>query len=253
MNHKKLIKAFENPDFVNSREARPIRILSEYIEPEKRFAEMDILHTVAIFGSARIKPDSDDCYETQKYYKAAEDFSYRLALLSNEIELETGEGFNICTGGGPGIMEAANRGASRAGAKTLGLNIELPFEQEPNKYITPELNFDFHYFFMRKLWFIYYAKAIAVFPGGFGTLDELFETLTLIQTEKLRKGPIPILLYDKEFWLDLINFDKMVSHGLISQEDMRLIHFFSDSDSGIEYLKPKLKSIMNNLEDYHQI
>ena len=181
-------KAFNNKDFMQSKEARPLRILSEYIEPKKRFKENNIQNTVVFFGSARIKPNSNNI--SSKYYKEAEEFSYQLALLSNEIEKESGKKFYICTGGGHGIMGAANEGANRANSKSIGLNIELPFEQDSNEFISDELNFEFHYFFMRKLWFLYYAKALVVFPGGFGTLDELFETLTLIQTKKLEKQEI---------------------------------------------------------------
>ncbi len=245
---KKTVKAFKNIEFLESRDARVLRILSEYIEPEKRFRENSILHTVPFFGSARIRPIGDAGSLDSKYYHAAEDFAYRLSLLSNDIDRETGNKFYICSGGGPGIMEAANKGASRAGNPTIGLNIELPFEQHCNDYITPELNFDFHYFFMRKLWFLYYAKAIVIFPGGFGTLDELFETITLVQTKKLEKQNLPILLYDKEFWYDLINFPKMVDYGLISPEDMSLLHFFSNSDEGVDFLEPRLKIIMKSIE-----
>jgi uncharacterized protein (TIGR00730 family) len=245
----KPVAAYLNEDFLKSKEARTLRILSEYLEPEKRFEEMHITNTVVFFGSARIRPtDNQDSikHDTAEYYYAAEEFAYRLAVWSKEMERE-GHGFHIITGGGNGIMEAANKGADRAGANTIGLNISIPFEQKPNKYITPELNFEFHYFFMRKLWFLYHAKAIVVFPGGFGTLDELFETLTLIQTRKMEKGNIPILLYDKDFWDDLINFRKLVDHGLISQNDIKLFYFFKDLDQGMEYLKPRLKDLIQKV------
>jgi uncharacterized protein (TIGR00730 family) len=241
-------KAFDNPEFMHSREARPLRILSEYIEPEKRFEEYNIRHTVVFFGSARIKDDPKD--QMYKYFKAAEEMAFKCAKLNEEIEKKTGENYYICTGGGPGIMEAANKGASKAGAATIGLNIDLPFEQSSNKYITPEYNFDFHYFFMRKMWFLYQAKAILIFPGGFGTLDELFETLTLIQTRKLEKLNIPILLYDKEFWEDLVNFQKFVDLGLISPEDLNLFQYFNDIDEGIEMIKPRLINIIENVHNY---
>ncbi len=156
--------------------------------------------------------------------------------------------FNICTGGGPGIMEAANRGASRAGEKTIGYNISLPFEQYPNQYITPELNFEFHYFFMRKLWFLYHAKALVVFPGGFGTLDEFFEVLTLKQTKKLEKSDIPILLCDEEFWGDVLNFGKLASCGLISQEDISLFKYFSTAEEGFSYLKSNLVPMIKEVQ-----
>ena len=240
-------KAFEDSRFMLSREARPLRILSEYIEPKKRFEEHNIIHTVIFFGSARLREDGNRRWTNSRYYSAAKEFAHRLSLLSDDLEKEIGEKFYICTGGGPGIMEAANRGAAEGGNPTIGLNIELPFEQHPNPYITEALNFDFHYFFMRKLWFLYYAKAIIAFPGGYGTLDELFETLTLVQTKKLEKQNLPIMLYDKDFWFDLINFPMLVDHGLINQEDVDMIHFFSNPDEGVEYLRPRLKEIMQNI------
>ncbi len=243
---KKPILAFKNQKFLDSREARTLRILSEYIEPEMRFEEEEVLHTVVFFGSARLEPDS-------KYYIAAEELAFKLTSLSRELEQDTGSGFYVTTGGGPGIMEAANRGARRGNAKTIGLNIELPHEQGCNDYISPELNFEFNYFFMRKLWFLYHAKAIIVFPGGFGTFDELFETLTLAQTGKLEKFNMPIMLYDEKYWRDLINFDKLIEYGLISPEDMDLIHFFNSTDEAIEILKPKMKELMEHLENYHEI
>ncbi|MCU0847921.1 MAG: LOG family protein [Spirochaetes bacterium] len=253
MTHNIVRNAYEDPDFMKSREARTLRIISEYLAPEKKFKENNILHTVVFFGSARIKPGSDDKFKLSKYYDAAEDFACRLSLLSTEIEKETGNCFYICTGGGPGIMEAANKGSSRTGSKSIGLNIQLPYEQYPNDYISPELNFEFHYFFMRKLWFIYHAKAIIVFPGGYGTLDELFETLTLVQTRKLEKLNIPILLYDKSFWDEIINFPRLVEYGMISEEDLNLFSYFSNSDEGISILKPKLKLIMENIHNYLEL
>ncbi len=237
-----MLKAYKNADFIGSKEARTIRILSEYIEPEKRFGEMNVLHSVVFFGSSKIR-EKDNGHNTSQYYQAAEELAYMLAAWSKELEKKD-MGFYICTGGGPGIMEAANRGADRANAKSIGLNITIPHEQCTNDYITPELNFEFHYFFMRKLWFLYHAKAIIVFPGGYGTLDELFETLTLMQTRKITKLKIPILLYDKEFWEDLINFKKLAEQNLISQDDLDLIHFFSDPKEGFDYLKPRLEKLI---------
>jgi uncharacterized protein (TIGR00730 family) len=245
MGQEKAMKAYLNFDFLKSREARTIRITSEYLEPEKRFEEMNIVHTVVFFGSARTSSNKKNKQES-KYYWAAEEFAYKLAEWSKELE-KKGDSFYIATGGGPGIMEAANRGAKRAGSNTIGLNISLPYEQNPNKYITPELKFEFHYFFMRKLWFLYHAKALVVFPGGFGTLDELFETLTLLQTRKIEKGNFPILLYDKEFWEDLINFQKLVDYKLISPEDLDLFHYFNDLDEGLNFLKPKLQQFMGKV------
>jgi uncharacterized protein (TIGR00730 family) len=250
MKEKKTLTAYEDMDFMRSREARIIRIMSEYIEPETRFRERDIRHTVVFFGSARIEAEDRTGCDMSRYYHAAADFAFSLANLSREIENETGSPFYICTGGGGGIMEAANMGAARAGMPTIGLNITLPFEQTPNKYITPELLFNFHYFFMRKLWFLYQAKAIVIFPGGFGTLDELFETLTMVQTRKMEKMNIPILLYDREFWEDLINFDSLVKNGLISPEDIELFYFFSSVEEGVEILRPKLIEIIKNIHQY---
>ena len=252
MKDPKIFKAYDNPYFMHSREARVLRILAEYIEPEKRFNDLSVFHTVVFFGSARIKKNAKENSKASRYYKAAYDFAYKLAQYSNELEKEHGNGFYICTGGGPGIMEAANRGASDADKMTIGLNISLPFEQEPNTYISSELNFEFHYFFMRKLWFLYHAKAIVIFPGGFGTLDELFETLTLIQTKKLEKFDIPVMLYDKKFWDELINFKKLVKLNLIAPEDMDLIHFFNSPDEGMEFIKPRLKEIIKNVHQFYE-
>ena len=245
-NQKEKFFSFFKKDFLLSREGRMIRIASEYLEPEKRFAKNDVLHTIVFFGSARILPEDP-------YYKATEEFAFELTKLGDEIEKEIGTNFFICSGGGHGIMEAANKGAQRGGKKSIGLNIELPHEQIHNQYISPELNFEFNYFFMRKFWFLYHAKAIIVFPGGFGTLDELFEILTLMQTKKIDKFDLPLMLYDKEFWYSLINFDKLVDMKLISPEDMNMIHFFKDINEGIEYLRPKVKEYMQYLELYHEI
>lgn len=238
-------KSYKNPEFMNSKAARPIRILSEYIDPATKFAREGVDHTVVFFGSARIKPENDP---NSEFYEAARRFSYELALYGKEMREANGKSFYICTGGGPGIMEAANRGASEAGEKTIGLNISLPFEQYPNPYITQELNFEFHYFFTRKLWLLYHAKALVVFPGGFGTLDEMFETLTLIQTKKIAKQNIPVMLYCSEYWKSLINFQKLADTGMVSQEDLSLFSFFDTVEEGLEYIKPRLKDIIAVVE-----
>jgi uncharacterized protein (TIGR00730 family) len=243
MTHRRPPKAYKDPEFINSHEARTIRILSEYIYPDTRLREMNISHTVVVFGSARVGENDGD---GGRYYRAAESFACKLAALGKEMEKE-GMGFVICTGGGPGIMEAANRGAHRAGARSMGMNISLPYEQTPNRYITPALNFEFHYFFMRKLWFLYHAKALVVFPGGFGTMDELFETLTLVQTQKLEKKHIPILLYDRGFWESVINFKKLAELDFISREDLKLFHYFDDPDEGIQYLKPRIEHLITQI------
>jgi uncharacterized protein (TIGR00730 family) len=239
-------KAYKNVDFLNSSQARTLRILAEYLEPKKRFDTEKIKHTIVFFGSSRAKPDPPNDpsdFDSSKYYWAAEKFAFKLAAWSKELEKD-GNGFAICSGGGPGIMEAANRGATRAHAPSIGLNISIPFEQTPNNFISNHLNFEFHYFFMRKLWFLYHAKAMVVFPGGFGTMDELFETLTLVQTGKLHKTNFPILLYDKTYWEEVVNFRKLADYHLISPHDLNLFHYFSTPDEGLEYLKPRLlKSI----------
>ncbi|MBN1534645.1 MAG: LOG family protein [Spirochaetes bacterium] len=243
-------KAYDNTDFMHSREARTLRILSEYMEPEKRFAEHRIQHTIVFFGSARIQAGDRGRLDLGRYYRTAEELAYNLALLGREMESQRGSGLHICTGGGGGIMEAANRGASRAGAETIGLNISLPFEQTANKYITPQLSFEFHYFFMRKLWFLYHAKAIIIFPGGFGTMDELFETLTLMQTRKLDKIRMPLLLHDRAFWEDTINFEKLIDYGLISPEDLHLFQYFETAEEGMSLLKQQVHDMIRSVDHY---
>lgn len=238
-------KAFENDEFMLSKEARTLRILSEYLEPEKRFEYKNIEHTVVFFGSARTGEGDGKSDPSASNYWKAEEMSFKLGKLSHEFS-KKGNHFSICTGGGPGIMEAANRGAERAGTESVGLNIELPFEQEPNPYISKDLSFEFHYFFMRKLWFLCHAKAIIVFPGGFGTLDELFETLTLIQTDKLEKPHFSILLYDEKHWREIVNFEKLAEKKLISKKDLHLFKYISDIDEGIKYLKPRLLEAIKN-------
>ncbi|MCL1834136.1 MAG: TIGR00730 family Rossman fold protein [Leptospirales bacterium] len=236
----KISKSYNDQEFMNSKDARTLRILSEYLQPEAKFKFNHINHTVVFFGSARISPDNNR-FGTAEYYNIAKKFSYELSNYGKELKQEIGDTFYICTGGGPGIMEAANRGAHEAGVKNIGLNISLPFEQHPNPYISEELNFEFHYFFTRKLWLLYHAKALVVFPGGFGTFDELFEALTLIQTKKLPQ-PIPVLLHDSAYWNDLINFQKLADMGMISPEDLELFHFFNTVEEGLEIIKPKLKN-----------
>ncbi len=253
-------KAYKNIDFLRSREARTLRILAEYLEPEKRLKDNHVKHTVVFFGSSRVRPDADpnDPFHTHQYYWAAEELAFQLSNYAKDLKIElaaelgpdsqNGQAFAVCSGGGPGIMEAANRGASRAGAKNIGLNISIPTEQHHNPYISEELSFEFHYFFMRKLWFLYLAQAVIIFPGGFGTMDELFETLTLIQTGK-EDLDIPILLYDPEFWHGLLNFDKLVDVGVIGKNDLDLLHFFSSPEEGMEFLKPRLKDAILNFVD----
>jgi len=226
--------AYKNEEFLDSGDGRSLRILSEYLEPLTHFRVEKIRDTIVFFGSARTTEGSS----MARYYEEARDLAHRLAEWSDNLENPVCR-FVVCSGGGPGIMEAANRGASEAGAKTIGLNIGLPFEQRPNPYITPDLSMEFHYFFMRKFWFAYLAKALVVFPGGFGTLDELFEILTLVQTRKLEKK-IVILLYGTSYWNEVINFDAMVKHGTIAEDDVSLFDRADDPATAFEILKDKL-------------
>jgi uncharacterized protein (TIGR00730 family) len=226
--------AYLNDQFLNSPDARGLRILSEFLEPLAHFRREKIRDTVVFFGSARIREDGP----MSQYYEAARTLSRMLTEWSEQFTSNTHR-FVVCSGGGPGIMEAANRGAFEAGGKTVGLNIGLPFEQFPNPYITPELSFEFHYFFMRKFWFSYLAKALVVFPGGFGTLDEMMEVLTLVQTQKLAKR-MSIVVYGKAYWQEIINFDALVKHGVISPEDLNLFQFADDPQTAFELLKPGL-------------
>jgi uncharacterized protein (TIGR00730 family) len=231
--HNRLV-AYKNDAFLDSPAARSLRILSEYLEPLDHFRREQIRDTIVFFGSARITEDGP----MGNYYRDARELARRLTEWSDNVTNSTSR-FVICTGGGPGIMEAANRGASDAKGKTVGLNIGLPFEQLPNPYITPELSFEFHYFFMRKFWFAYLAKAMIVFPGGYGSLDELMEILTLVQTKKLNKKII-IVLYGSQFWKEVINFDALVRHGTISPDDLNLFEFADDVDTAQRILQEGL-------------
>ena len=220
--------AYLNESFLESPDARPLRILSEYLEPLSHFRDQKIQDTIVFFGSARITESGP----MSRYYAAAREVARLVTHWSENLE-NTTHRFVVCSGGGPGIMEAANRGARDAGGKSIGLNIGLPFEQVPNPYITPELEFEFHYFFMRKFWFAYPAKALVVFPGGFGTMDEMFEILTLAQTQKI-ESRIVIVLYGSEYWKEVVNFEALVRHGTISQSDLNLFQY---ADSPVEALQ----------------
>jgi len=222
--------AYKNEKFLNSPDARILRILSEYLEPLSHFRHERIRDTIVFFGSARLTEDGP----LGRYYRDARTLARMMTEWSNQFANHTYR-FVVCSGGGPGIMEAANHGASDAGGKTIGLNIGLPFEQLPNPYISPELSFEFHYFFMRKFWFAYLSKALVVFPGGFGTMDEMMEVLTLAQTRKLAKK-ILIVLYGSEFWKEIINFDALVKHGMIAPEDLNLFQYADDPDSAFKIL-----------------
>src|ERR1700691_2809973 len=226
--------AYMNDQFLNSPDARALRILSEFLEPLAHFRREKIRDTVVFFGSARIREEGP----MSRYYQDARTLARMLTEWSGQFDVNQHR-FVICSGGGPGIMEAANRGASEGGGKTVGLNIGLPFEQFPNPYITPELSFEFHYFFMRKFWFSYLAKALVVFPGGFGTLDEMMEVLTLSQTQKLAKK-IAIVLYGASYWKEVINFDALVRHGTIGAADLDLFRYADDPDTAFGMLKEHL-------------
>ncbi len=227
-------KAYKNEAFLDSSDARSLRILSEYLEPLAHFRKHKICDTVVFFGSARIEEQGP----LGRYYREARVLARMVTEWSNSLE-NSARRFVVCTGGGPGIMEAANRGAQDADGTTVGLNIGLPFEQWPNQWVTPELSFEFHYFFMRKFWFAYLAKALVVFPGGFGTLDELTELLTLAQTEKLAKK-IVIVLYGTSFWKEILNFPALAKHGMISEDDLNLFQFADDPESAMRILQEGL-------------
>jgi hypothetical protein len=277
--------AYENESFLNSPEGRIVRILSEYTEPLARFRRERIQDTVVFFGSARFRaldeasrelellantgsqkraPEeeqparapideetselrrrrAESAVEMARYYEDARRLAFLLTEWSKDLNFRRSR-FVVTSGGGPGIMEAANRGAWEAGGKTIGLNIKLPFEQMPNRYVTPELNFEFHYFFMRKYWFAYLAKALVVFPGGFGTLDEMFEILTLSQTEKLAKQ-ITVVLYGSSYWQNVINLDVLVDKGAISPRDRELFQIADTPEQAFQLLQAGLTK--NHLE-----
>jgi uncharacterized protein (TIGR00730 family) len=264
MAHKQPL-AYHDETFLDSTDARPIRILAEYLDPLRRFREENIQDTVVFFGSARVhsrqraerallrltngsarKRDghaaalkrSRKAVEWSRYYEDARHLAHRLTEWSLSLE-EAHRRFVVCSGGGPGIMEAANRGAVEAGGKTIGLNIRLPFEQGPNRYITKGLHFEFHYFFMRKFWFAYMAKALVIFPGGFGTLDEMFEFLTLAQTQKLSKKLL-VVLYGSEYWDAVLDVEPLVEWGAIARRDLALLRRVDTTDAAFEALRDHL-------------
>lgn len=237
-------KAYENARFLNSRAGRPLRIMAEFHEPLDRFDRHGILDTIVFFGSARIPSqkavedgtagDHEGLKRLACYYEAARELSRRLTEWSLSLPGDPGR-YVVCTGGGPGIMEAANRGAFEAGGRSIGLTISIPVEEFENRYVTPELAFEFHYFFMRKYWFTYLAKAVVVMPGGFGTLDELFELLTLMQTLKMKKR-MPVVLFGKAFWSDVINLDALVNYGTIGREDLAYFYPTDSVDEAFDYI-----------------
>ncbi len=234
--------AYENKEFLASPEARTLRILSEILEPKTRLERLKVHSTVLFLGSSRYDP-ADRKSPLSKYYWDAEELAFRLASWAIRLRPK-GKNFVVCTGGGPGIMEAANRGAARAGGKSIGMNIELPHEQAPNPYISPELSFLFHYFFTRKFWLINKAKAVVAFPGGYGTLDELFETLTLVQTGKISRKKMTIVLYGEEYWHRVIHFDFLLKSGTIVPADIRLFHYCSTPKQAFALLKSELTKML---------
>lgn len=258
------VKAYNNRDFLNGSDARSIRVQCELLEPEYRLKMLGIRNTIVFFGSARLKaPEvaqsnlqeleekiqkSDSRSEemedrlsaakrdvrTSAYYRAASDLARMITKWSMTIR-DPLERFLVCSGGGPGIMEAANRGAFEAGGRSIGLGISLPFEQGNNSYITRDLNFEFHYFFVRKYWFLYLAKSLLVFPGGFGTMDELFEVMTLIQTKKTEKR-VPIVLFGSEFWEKVVSFDTLVDWGVVSKKDLKLFRIMDSVEETYDFI-----------------
>src|SRR5512140_1394470 len=260
----KAVKAYNDFEFLNSPDARVIRMLAEFLGPQRRFRQEHVRDTIVFFGSARIKPKTEATarvrevrkllrgvtrytraqlhllraaeiqLEMSRYYEDTVELARLLTAWSKK--LPESNRFVVCSGGGPGIMEAANKGACMAKGKSIGLNISLPFEQNANPYLTKRLNFEFHYFFMRKLWFVYLAKALIVFPGGFGTLDELMEVLTLLQTNKIKKK-MAVVIYGSEYWKKVIDFDEMVNHGLVTRSDLDLFKFIDTPEEVFEYLK----------------
>jgi len=262
--------AYQNRRFLESGDARTLRILSEYLEPQARLRRAGIHHTVVFFGSARIRPREAALQKLQDLESRAKDGgtgAFAAELKKARMDLQMSQYYEdarelsrlvtewalslqhdshflvVCSGGGPGIMEAANRGASEAGGKSIGLNIKLPAEQQPNPYISPDLSFMFRYFFMRKLWFTQPARALIAFPGGFGTVDELFEMLTLLQTHKMGHR-VTIVLYGSTFWKHAINLDYFLEAGTISKEDLKLIRFADTPQEAFDMLRDFLTRIL---------
>jgi uncharacterized protein (TIGR00730 family) len=258
---KTLQKAYENEEFLNSSDARILRILAEFLEPQGKFKKHNVADTIVFFGSARLLPKdqalkalkkfntldpkrtkgfaeklraAQHAVHMSKYYEDAVELSKRLTEWSLGLHSSSNR-FIICTGGGPGIMEAANKGAKLAGGLSIGLNISIPFEQFVNKYVSPDLSFEFHYFFMRKFWFAYLAKALIVFPGGFGTMDEFFEIMTLVQTGKIKKKLL-LVVYDEKYWRSIINLENLHNNGMINKEDLNLFSFCNTVDEAFNLI-----------------
>lgn len=251
------VQAYRNEAFLNSRDARALRILSEYLEPKSRFERYHVDDTIVFMGSARFLSREDaeaalaeaeagrgDLEQARRdmdmsvYYEAARELANRLTHWSKKLDHKE-KRFVVCTGGGPGIMEAANRGAAEARGVNVGLTISIPVEEFDNKYVTRELSFHFHYFFMRKFWFYYLAKAVIIFPGGYGTLDELFELLTLVQTHKITKR-LPIVLFGTQYWNEVLNLDALVKFGAINARDIDLVFRTDSIDEAYEWITREL-------------
>jgi uncharacterized protein (TIGR00730 family) len=251
------VEAYHNEAFLDSASARALRILSEYLEPRDRFEHYQVDDTIVFMGSARVvsREQAEDELRTAEagqgdidrargrlelshYYEAARALAARFTVWSKQLN-DSQRRFVVCTGGGPGIMEAANRGASEARGMNVGLTISIPVEEFDNPYVTRELGFHFHYFFMRKFWFAYLAKAVIVFPGGFGTLDELFEILTLLQTHKIRKH-LPVVLFGSRYWSQVIDFDALIRHGMIDAKDLAIFHQTDSVDDAFDFVTKSL-------------
>jgi len=267
--NRTILKAYENGDFLKGDDGRILRILSEYLEPHSRLAAQKVKDIIVFFGSARIdpleesqrkfdeimkrmesganKPNEEEMNQASRavrlsrYYEDASKLAQLIVPWASALE-GRGKRMVICSGGGPGIMEAANRGATAVGGKSIGFSISLPMEQSCNDYVPEELAFEFRYFFMRKFWFVCLAKAVIVFPGGFGTLDEAFEALTLVQTGKTH-GKMPILFYGEDYWRDILHFEALKRWGMISPEDIDLIHFCDEPHQAFEILKREIGRI----------
>jgi uncharacterized protein (TIGR00730 family) len=251
---KTIKKAYDNSEFLHGRSARHLRVLAEFIEPEERLRKHGIHNTIVFFGSSLSvdnrtlrKQRLDKAVVPEKAIRVSNahesciELAKRITAWSQKIK-EPAKRFSVCSGGGSGMMEAANKGAKLAGGKSIGFNITLPLEQFPNPYVSPELSFNFHYFFIRKFWFLYYAKALIGFPGGFGTLDEVFELLTLLQTEKIEKK-VPVVLFDKMFWNEVINFKALQEYGTIRTVDLKLFKILDNVDEAFEYITGQLTKL----------